>query len=249
MRKQLEYIFTLALLFGAIFITSANAQTTAFTYQGRLADGGVVANATYDMQFKLFDAAASGNQVGATLTNATVQVASGIFTVPLDFGAASFPGADRFIEVSVRPAGSVTAYTTLTPRQKVTSTPYAVQALNAITATTATNLTTAGSANFIQNTTTQQAASNFNISGNGTVGGTLTANSVNATTQYNLGGTRILSNGGTNNLFVGTNAGSANTTQTDNTFIGAGAGQNNGTADGTNRALRNTVSSVRKLDG
>lgn len=38
----------------------------------------------------------------------------------------------------------------------------------------------AGSANYIQNTTAQQANSNFNISGGGTVGGTLTANTVSA---------------------------------------------------------------------
>lgn len=240
MQKQLVSICSLAACLCVIFAASANAQTTTFTYQGKLTDNGAAANATYDMQFKLFDAVINGNQVGATLTNATVQAANGIFTVQLDFGAASFPGADRFIEVSVRPAGSVNAYTTLTPRQKVMSVPYAVQALNAANATTAANLTTAGSANFIQNTASPQASSNFNISGNGTIGGALSAGTVNATTQYNLGGARVLSNTGTNNLFVGVNAGAANTTETDNTFIGAGAGQSNGTGDTTNHALRNT---------
>jgi Chaperone of endosialidase len=240
MQKHLASIFALALLLGAVFTGSVRAQTTTFTYQGKLTDGGGVANAIYDMQFKLFDAAANGNQVGATLTNATVQVANGIFTLPLDFGAAAFPGADRFVEVSVRPAGSGNAYNTLSPRQQVTSTPYAVQALNAFTATTAANLTTAGSANFIQNTATQQAAANFNISGNGTVGGTLTANSVNAATQFNLGNVRILSNAGTNNLFEGVDAGAANTTEIGNTFVGAGAGQNNGSGDTNNRAFKNT---------
>ena len=39
---------------------------------------------------------------------------------------------------------------------------------------------TAGSPNYIQNTTTQQANSSFNISGGGTLGGTLTADSVTA---------------------------------------------------------------------
>jgi hypothetical protein len=240
MQKQLKFVFVSALLLSAVFTGSANAQTTAFTYQGKLTDSGAVANATYDMQFKLFDAVANGNQVGATLTNATVPVANGIFMLPLDFGAAAFPGADRFVEVSVRLAGTGAAYTTLTPRQQVTSTPYAVQALNAMNATTAGNLTTAGSANFIQNSTTQQTTSNFNISGDGRIGGALTANSVNAITQFNLGDVRILSNAGTNNLFVGTNAGAANTTQTDNTFVGAGAGQHNGTGDTKNLALRNT---------
>src|SRR5205807_1410681 len=62
---------------------------------------------------------------------------------------------------------------------------------------------TAGSSNYIQNTTTQQASSNFNISGNGTAGGTLSGNILNAASQYNLGGSRVLSNAGTNNFFVG----------------------------------------------
>ena len=41
----------------------------------------------------------------------------------------------------------------------------------------------AGSSNYSQNATSQQAASNFNISGNGTAGGLLTGNTVNAAMQ------------------------------------------------------------------
>src|SRR5205807_9056216 len=37
---------------------------------------------------------------------------------------------------------------------------------------------TAGSSNYIQNTTSQQTSSNFNVSGNGTVGGNLTGNKI-----------------------------------------------------------------------
>ena len=52
-------------LFVAIFlISSANAifaQNTAFTYQGKLSDGGTAADGAYDMQFILCDAA--GNPV------------------------------------------------------------------------------------------------------------------------------------------------------------------------------------------
>jgi hypothetical protein len=92
----------------------------------------------------------------------------------------------------------------------------------------------AGSANYIQNTTSQQVASNFNISGNGTAAGTLAANVVNATTQYNLGGLRVLSNAGSNNLFVGTNAGN-NNTGSGNAFFGADAGQS--TTTGYNNAF------------
>lgn len=84
----------------------------------------------------------------------------------------------------------------------------------------------AGSANYIQNTTSQQASSSFNISGNGTAGGTLSGNTVNASVQYNIGGSRILSSAGTGNLFAGVGAG-ANNTGSNNTFFGAQAGNAN----------------------
>jgi hypothetical protein len=49
-----------------------------------------------------------------------------------------------------------------------------------------------GSGNYIQNTASLQASSNFNISGNGTAAGTLSGNIINATTQYNTGSNRVL---------------------------------------------------------
>jgi len=80
---------------------------------------------------------------------------------------------------------------------------------------------------YIKNTNSQQGSSNFNISGSGTAGETLSGNSVNATTQYNIGGNRVLSIAGTSNLFAGPSAGQANTSGSGNAFVGAGAGQAN----------------------
>ena len=64
MKKKL--ILFLALV-GAINLqlSSALAQGTAFTYQGRLNAGGNPANGLYDLQFTLFNAAANGAQVAA----------------------------------------------------------------------------------------------------------------------------------------------------------------------------------------
>jgi carbonic anhydrase/acetyltransferase-like protein (isoleucine patch superfamily) len=234
---------------------AAYAQTTAFTYQGRLTDGAGPANAIYDMQFKLFDAVSAGSQIGATITNGSVQVTNGIFTVQLngggEFGSTAFPGADRYLEISVRLAGSSGAYSVLAPRQKITSTPYAVQALNALTAN---NLTTTGGANFIQNTTAQQSNSNFNITGNGTAAGTFSGNVVNTMTQYNIGGSRVFSIPGFNNLFVGLNAGNANTTGSENTFVGRDAGRQNTTGFsnafvGENAGLSNTTGNNNSFFG
>lgn len=191
-----------ALLLGAVV---AIAQTTLFTYQGRLNDGNSAANGSYDFQFKLFDAATAGNQVGITNALNGIVVTGGGFTVSLDFGAAAFPGADRWLEISVKPPNS-NSFILLTSRHRVTATPYAIKSLNAATAdglstacsgcvtdaqiggVAASKLTGALpvasvpdlSGNYIKNATTAQALSNFNISGNGTVGGTLTAGTVNS---------------------------------------------------------------------
>jgi hypothetical protein len=189
----------LALLFSIVVLASGIclAQTSGFTYQGKLAEGGSPANGSYQFECKLFDAATGGNQVGSTQTVvATVQ--NGIFTTRLDFGAAVFvAGQDRWLEISVRLNGSPDPYAVLTPRQQVNSVPFAVRSLKANDADNATKLGGAssssflqttdsrlsdarppvpGSPNYIQNTVGQQVG-NFNISGNGRVGGTLTAGS------------------------------------------------------------------------
>jgi len=107
---------------------TTRAQGTAFSYQGKLSDHGTPGAGSYDFTFALFDDAIAGNSTGITLTNSAVQVVGGAFSVVLDFGA-TFPGADRWIEIGVRTNGNA-AFTTLTPRQKITSTPYAVTAAN-----------------------------------------------------------------------------------------------------------------------
>src|SRR2546428_4934141 len=78
------------------------AQTSSFIYQGRLTDGGTAANGNYDLQFALFDSLLGGAQVGSTKTVTTVPVSNGVFTASLDFGATSFPGPNRFLEISAQ---------------------------------------------------------------------------------------------------------------------------------------------------
>ncbi|HMY72776.1 MAG TPA: tail fiber domain-containing protein, partial [Blastocatellia bacterium] len=84
-------------------------------------------------------------------------------------------------------------------------------------------------AGFIRNTTTQQASSNFNISGNGMAGGTLSGNIVNATTQFSLGSSSVLRLGAApNDLFIGSNAGPLTSTANNtggNTLVGNETGQ------------------------
>jgi hypothetical protein len=158
------------------FLTApaAFAQTTVFTYQGRLMDGGTPANGTYEIQFTLWDATAGGTQLPqpapVIITRSNVQVTAGLFSVlPLDFGALAFPGADRFLEINVRRT-ALDPFTTLSPRQQITSTPYAIRSLTAETADTATNATQLSgvdAARFVQS----DAGGSVNIAGGLTVGG------------------------------------------------------------------------------
>ena len=102
---------------------------TAITYQGHLKQSGSPANGSFNMTFKLYDALAGGTQQGPTLTfdgvggnPAAVAVASGLFTVSLDFGVAPYTAnAARWLEIAV-------SGTTLTPRQSLSPAPFALNA-------------------------------------------------------------------------------------------------------------------------
>ena len=109
---------------------------------------------------------------------------------------------------------------------------------------------TAGSTNYIQNqNAAPQASSNFNISGNGIAGGTLSGNTVNTATQYNISGNRIFTANGSfsgtsifasTNTFAGDTAGINTSPNPDptgstgkfNSFYGAAAGKSNSTGYG-----------------
>lgn len=107
----------------------STAQTTVFTYQGRLRDANTPSgNGNYDFQSSFFDG--NNNQIGATLTKTNFLVANGVFTVTLDFGANPFADdADRFLQIAVKRTIDAN-YTALAPRQALTSSPFAIQSLN-----------------------------------------------------------------------------------------------------------------------
>lgn len=113
----------LTLLIGAVHIC---AQGTAFTYLGRLSDNSSPATGNYELRFAIFDALTAGIAMHAPITNAPVAVSNGLFTATLDFGAGPFNGAARWLEIGVRTNGISDDFTTLTPRQPVMPTPYAL---------------------------------------------------------------------------------------------------------------------------
>lgn len=105
---------------------------SGFTYQGYLDNGGSPANGFYDFQFRLYDAAAAGNQIGVVLTLNSVNVMNGLFTVKLDFASGAFGGGARWLQISVRASGGG-AFTTLSPRQELAPAPSALSMPNVYT--------------------------------------------------------------------------------------------------------------------
>ncbi|RJP39915.1 MAG: hypothetical protein C4547_02890 [Phycisphaerales bacterium] len=94
-----------------------------FTYQGHLKQAGRPFNGNADFEFRLFDAEVGGTQIGSPVMLPGVPVAAGLFTVRVneagEFGSTAFNGDARWLEVSVNG-------TPLSPRQALTSAPYAL---------------------------------------------------------------------------------------------------------------------------
>ena len=115
-----------AILLSAVFNTSTQAQPSAFTYQGRLEDGGNPANGLYDLRFELFKGDIIVQSVGVR-TNMATPVSNGLFTAILDFGSGVFDGEDVLMEIRVRTNGA-SSFTQLLPWHVFDSIPYSIRA-------------------------------------------------------------------------------------------------------------------------
>jgi hypothetical protein len=111
-------------------------------------------------------------------------VTAGSFTVSLDFGGGVFTGADRFLEIAVR-RNSGESFVALSPRQPITSNPYAIRSANAAAAESLSNLC-------VLCVTDAQIQSIAGSKVTGTV-----ANATNAATATNVSGIVAIANGGT----------------------------------------------------
>jgi len=111
-------------------LSTAFAQGTAFTYQGRLNSGGSPASGTYNLTFALFNTNTSGVAIAGPVTNNAVVITNGLFTVTIDFGPGGFTGSSNWLQIGVATNGAST-FTTLAPRQQITPAPYAIMAENA----------------------------------------------------------------------------------------------------------------------
>lgn len=123
------YDAALSSVIDSISVTVVEAEMgTAFTYQGRLIDAENAADGEYDFVFDIYDAPSDGVQLASTVDVNALDVIDGYFTVELDFGSSAFVGDGVWLDISVRPGESEDPYTALSPRQRITPTPYATYA-------------------------------------------------------------------------------------------------------------------------
>jgi hypothetical protein len=125
MRAFLRMAAFMACVIGCL--PAVHGQGTAFTYQGRLIDnGGTPAGGLYDIAFSLYNSQSNGDLI-ASSTNLQTPVSNGVFSVVVDLGSV-FDGTPSWLEIGVRSNGE-SAFTALSPRQPVTSAPYAITSL------------------------------------------------------------------------------------------------------------------------
>ncbi|HEX5220919.1 MAG TPA: hypothetical protein VFZ59_15220 [Verrucomicrobiae bacterium] len=214
------------------------AQTTAFTYQGRLDLNGSPVSGLHDLRFTVYDAADGGSIAGGPLTNASVNVSNGLFVTGLDFGAGVFTGPARWLQIEVRTNGGG-SFALLTPRQALTATPYAIHAGNASNVVSGAAVK---SLNNLRDNVTLAVGANMTLATNGN---TLTLSSSGpAGAVWSLNGTNTYYNGG--NVGIGTSVPNERLT------IGGVSSYNNGlkltggTASGTGMTLENTAAGGRR---
>lgn len=114
------YFAVLAL---ASLVTQLHAQSTAFTYQGRLEQNGRPATGLYQMIFRLYDRELEGTPLTAFPAD-SVPVTNGLFSVEIDLDRLNVFPSDAWLEIFVATNGPA-EFTLLEPRTPITPTPKA----------------------------------------------------------------------------------------------------------------------------
>ena len=137
-------LFIVSSIFSGLVVSTARAGGallgSGFTYQGQLRENDLPMTGVVDLEFRLFYTDSGGTQVGGTQTYTDVSVVNGLFTAEPDFGVEVFDGNMLWLDVAVRNPAGFGDFTTLSPRQLITRTPYALQAQAASQATAAFRL-------------------------------------------------------------------------------------------------------------
>ncbi|HWX19084.1 MAG TPA: FG-GAP-like repeat-containing protein [Candidatus Binatia bacterium] len=178
--KRLFSLIYLAACCGVLAsATTAFAQGTAFTYQGRLNSNGSPVTGQYDLKFALYTTSSGGSAAFGPITNSAVAVSNGLFVAALDFGGGVFNGTTYWLDISARTNGTGT-FIDLAPRQQLTPSPYAVYAPNAGVAASAGSV---AAANITGTISVGQLSSAVvtNGEGNVTLNGSFSGNGANIT--------------------------------------------------------------------
>jgi hypothetical protein len=226
--KYYRFFVALALLAVSILnshLSKAQAQGTAFTYQGQLTSGTNFAHGSYDMTFSLYNASSGGSLVSGPVTNVAIAVSNGLFTTMIDFGG-SFNGTAYWLQIGVRTNNSG-AFSPLSPLQEVTPVPYAITAQKLTGSVTLAQLPSTlslisdpGTQNFFAG----QSAGTSNLSGTANTALGSAALSGDTSGSFNTAsGSAALANNssGSANSAYGVDAMLFNDTGYDNTALGA----------------------------
>jgi hypothetical protein len=145
-------------------VSAATGINRQISFQGKLVnpDGTNVTDGSYSIVFSIYTVASAGTNIWTETQSVTLS--NGIFQVNLG-SVTALPGSVDFNTDNIYLGIKVGADAEMTPRVQFTAVP---QAFNA------EKLGGLDKTGFIQNSITQQASSNFNISGAGVVGTTLT---------------------------------------------------------------------------
>ena len=140
MKKTVIHTLMFTTMLWAATGAGAAPMGTAFTYQGRLYDGGVPVSGTYIFRFSLYDSANAATPLTPTppadnpVAASDVWVTNGLFTTAIDFGVNMFTGPARWLGIEVRTNSNSSAFAALDPRQELKPAPYALYAASADTA-------------------------------------------------------------------------------------------------------------------
>lgn len=196
-RSWIAAIAVLAMSIGFVLFFAPRSyaiQTVPYqmNFQGRLnnASGAPMAAGTYNMIFRIYTTSSGGTAVwtetravsasqGVTVTSGglfSVQLGSVTGLPPTIFNSSSPLYLEVELPTPATATGSSPSWTegAMSPRNPMESSPYAINSDLLDGMDSSAFATASGSANYLQNTTSPQAA-NFNISGAGTVGGSFTA--------------------------------------------------------------------------
>ncbi|MDB6029142.1 MAG: hypothetical protein JWM68_5365 [Verrucomicrobiales bacterium] len=174
--------------------TTAVAQNSTFSYQGRLTENGVAPNGNYDLRFTVYDALTGGNAFGV-VTNSSSTVSNGLVVASLDFGANAFNGSARWLEIDVRTNGGGGGFSTLAPRQAILASPYAIRALSA---------TTVSNGVYVSANQVFSGANQFTNTGNTFFGNGGGLTNLNATTVSGVAASGFWQTAGNSNTIAGT---------------------------------------------